>query len=37
MYMQAVAVGLGVNRNGAQTQLAAGTDDPAGDFAAIGN
>ncbi len=35
--MQCVAVGFGIDRNGLNSHTACGLDDPAGDFAAIGN
>jgi hypothetical protein len=35
--MQRVPVGLGINRDGGDTQAARGLDDPAGDFAAVGD
>ena len=36
-HVQRVAVGLGVDGDGAQAQPARGADDAAGDFAAVGN
>ena len=36
-HMQCVAVGLGINRNGGDAHSTGGFDNPAGDFAAIGN
>jgi hypothetical protein len=35
--MERVAVGLGIDGNRGYTQLLASTDDPQGDFPAIGN